>query len=122
MAATLAVTALAGQAQEKTFSIIPEPVEITVTGQGEYLIQRNTVIRMSEPVLAFSATYLADYMDRYLGIPLQTEIPKPGKSRKKTLILPKSGEQPCIVLINQKNRGISGGYQLEITPGTCRRK
>ena len=44
MAATFAATALAGQAQEKTFSIIPEPVEITVTGQGEYLIQRNTVI------------------------------------------------------------------------------
>ena len=43
MAATFAATALAGQAQEKTFSIIPEPVEITVTGQGEYLIQRNTV-------------------------------------------------------------------------------
>ena len=47
VAATFAATALAGQAQEKTFSIIPEPVEITVTGQGEYLIQRNTVIRMS---------------------------------------------------------------------------
>lgn len=31
MAATFAATALAGQAQEKTFSIIPEPVEITVT-------------------------------------------------------------------------------------------
>ncbi len=121
MTATFAATALAGQAQEKTFSIIPEPVEITVTGQGEYLIQRNTVIRMSEPVLASSATYLVDYMDRYLGIPLQTEVPKSGKSRKKTsstieVILPKSGEQPCIVLINQKNGGISGGYQLEITP------
>lgn len=34
MAATFAATALAGQAQEKTFSIIPEPVEITVTGEG----------------------------------------------------------------------------------------
>lgn len=79
MAATFAATALAGQAQEKTFSIIPEPVEITVTGQGEYLIQRNTVIRMSEPTLAPSATYLADYMERYLGIPLQVELPKSGK-------------------------------------------
>lgn len=63
MAATFAATALAGQAQEKTFSIIPEPVEITVIGQGESLIQRNTVIRMSEPTLAPSAAYLADYMD-----------------------------------------------------------
>ena len=121
MAATFAATALAGQAQEKTFSIIPEPVEITVTGQGEYLIQRNTVIRMSEPTLALSATYLADYMERYLGIPLQVDLPKSGKSRKKLssaveTILSKPGDQPCIILKNQKNGEIPGGYQLEITP------
>ena len=121
MAATFAATALAGQAQEKTFSIIPEPVEITVTGQGEYLIQRNTVIRMSEPTLAPSAAYLADYMERYLGIPLQVELPKSGKSRKKLssaveTILSKLGDQPCIILKNQKNGEIPGGYQLEITP------
>ena len=121
MAATFAATALAGQAQEKTFSIIPEPVEITVIGQGESLIQRNTVIRMSEPTLAPSATYLADYMERYLGIPLQVDLPKSGKSRKKLssaveTILSKLGDQPCIILKNQKNGEIPGGYQLEITP------
>lgn len=120
MAATLAATALAGQAQEKTLSIIPEPVEITVTGQGEYLIQRSTVIRMSESDLAFSAMYLADYMKRYLGIPLQTEIPKNNKSRNKALtasqsIIPGNQEQPCITLINRKNSDVHGGYQLEIT-------
>ena len=121
MAATFAATALAGQAQEKTFSIIPEPVEITVIGQGESLIQRNTVIRMSEPTLAPSAAYLADYMERYLGIPLQVELPKSGKSRKKLssaveTILSKLGDQPCIILKNQKKGEIPGGYQLEITP------
>lgn len=121
MAATFAATALAGQAQEKTFSIIPEPVEITVIGQGESLIQRYTVIRMSEPTLAPSAAYLADYMERYLGIPLQVELPKSGKSRKKLssaveTILSKLGDQPCIILKNQKNGEIPGGYQLEITP------
>ena len=121
MAATFAATVLAGQAQEKTFSIIPEPVEITVIGQGESLIQRNTVIRMSEPTLAPSAAYLADYMERYLGIPLQVELPKSGKSRKKLssaveTILSKLGDQPCIILKNQKNGEIPGGYQLEITP------
>ncbi len=120
MAATLAATALAGQAQEKTLSIIPEPVEVTVTGQGEYLIQRSTVIRMSESDLAFSAMYLADYMNRYLGIPLQTEIPKTNKSRNKALtasqsIIPGNQEQPCIALINRKNSDVHGGYQLEIT-------
>ena len=121
MAATFAATALAGQAQEKTFSIIPEPVEITVIGQGESLIQRNTVIRMSEPTLAPSAAYLADDMERYLGIPLQVELPKSGKSRKKLssaveTILSKPGDQPCIILKNQKNGETPGGYQLEITP------
>ena len=121
MAATLALTALAGQAQEKPFNIIPEPVEITVTGQGEFQIQRNTMIRVSEPALASSATYLADYMDRYLGIPLQTEIPKTGKSRRKgnpavEAITLKPGEPACIVLINRKNGEVSGGYQLEIIP------
>lgn len=120
MAATLAATALAGQAQEKTLSIIPEPVEVTVTGQGEYLIQRSTVIRMSESDLAFSAMYLADYMNRYLGIPLQTEIPKTNKSRNKALAasqstIPGNQEQPCIALINRKNSDVHGGYQLEIT-------
>ncbi|WP_229114613.1 beta-N-acetylhexosaminidase [Bacteroides intestinalis] len=120
MAATLAATALAGQAQEKTLSIIPEPVEITVTGQGEYLIQRSTAIRMSESDLAFSAMYLADYINRYLGIPLQTEIPKNNKSRNKALtasqsIIPGNQEQPCITLINRKNSDVHGGYQLEIT-------
>lgn len=115
MAATLALTALAGQAQEKPFNIIPEPVEITVTGQGEFQIQRNTMIRVSEPALASSATYLADYMDRYLGIPLQTEIPKTGKSRRKgnpavEAITLKPGEPACIVLINRKNGEVSGSY------------
>ena len=60
MAATFAATALAGQAQEKTFSIIPEPVEITVTGQGEYLIQRNTVIRMSVSPCKWSSQNLVN--------------------------------------------------------------
>ncbi len=75
---------------------------------------------MSEPTLAPSAAYLADYMERYLGIPLQVELPKSGKSRKKLssaveTILSKLGDQPCIILKNQKNGEIPGGYQLEIT-------
>lgn len=34
MTAIFAISALAGQAQEKQFSIIPEPAEITVAGEG----------------------------------------------------------------------------------------
>ena len=75
---------------------------------------------MSESDLAFSAMYLADYMNRYLGIPLQTEIPKTNKSRNKALAasqstIPGNQEQPCIALINRKNSDVHGGYQLEIT-------
>lgn len=49
------------------------------------------------------------------------ELPKSGKSRKKLssaveTILSKLGDQPCIILKNQKNGEIPGGYQLEITP------
>lgn len=119
MAAIFAATALAGQAQERTFNIIPEPVEIIVAGQGEYQILRNTLIRMSEPELMASATYLADYMDRNLGIPLQTEVQKAGKSRKKKTpitqsVVSKTDGQPCIVLVNRKNGDVSGGYQLRV--------
>lgn len=42
MTATLALTALAGQAQEKPFNIIPEPVETTVTDRESF---KSNVIR-----------------------------------------------------------------------------
>lgn len=121
MAATLAATALAGQAQEKSFNIIPEPVEIAATAEGEYLIERDTPVRVSEPALASSAVYLADYMERYLGIPLRADVPKAVKPRKKAApaaetLAHKPGQPPCITLINQRNGEVSGGYRLEISP------
>ena len=121
MAATIAMTALAGQAQERTFNIIPEPVQITSTGEGEYQIKRNTAICMSEPALVTSAEYLADYMNRYLGIPLQVEVPKTGKLRKKVIpssvpIAVNPGAQVCITLIDLENGEVSGGYRLEVIP------
>ena len=45
MTAIFAISALAGQAQEKQFSIIPEPAEITVAGEGTVQIERGMRVR-----------------------------------------------------------------------------
>ena len=39
MTAIFAISALAGQAQEKQFSIIPEPAEITVAGEVRFKLK-----------------------------------------------------------------------------------
>ena len=48
MTAIFAISALAGQAQEKQFSIIPEPAEITVAGEGTVQIERGMLVRVSD--------------------------------------------------------------------------
>ena len=48
MTAIFAISALAGQAQEKQFDIIPEPVEITAAGEGTVLIERDMLVRVSD--------------------------------------------------------------------------
>ena len=63
MAAIIAISSLAVQAQEKQFNIIPEPVEITADGTGTFQMGRNTPIRVSESDLLFSADYLARYVN-----------------------------------------------------------
>lgn len=113
MAAIFALSTLAGQAQEKQFSIIPEPVEIFVVGNATYQIGRNTQIRVSEADLLFSANYLADYMNRYLGIPLRVEKAKSSKRKGTPAVVP--AEFSGIVLADSKNGEVSGGYQLTRT-------
>ena len=113
MAAIFAISSLAVQAQEKQFNIIPEPVEISVSGSATYQIGRNTQIRVSEADLQFSADYLVDYMNRYLGIPLQVEKTKPGKRKSAPTLMP--ADFFGIVLANSKNNEVTGGYRLSIT-------
>ena len=112
MTAIFAISALAGQAQEKQFSIIPEPAEITVAGEGTVQIERGMLVRVSDSSLVASADFLADYTNRYLGIPLRVDVPKKGK--KRTADKAVNG----IVLVNRNNGEVSGGYRLEVIPGT----
>jgi len=101
--ATLAVAALVGHAQDKQLSIIPEPVEITLTDEGSIAINKNTYIHISDSTIAFFADYLADYTSRFLGIPLQTSA--------------EVSDSSCITLTNLNNGETSGGYRLEVVPG-----
>ncbi len=112
MTAIFAISALAGQAQEKQFSIIPEPAEITVAGEGTVQIERGMLVRVSDSSLVASADFLADYTNRYLGIPLRVDVAKKGK--KRTADKAVNG----IVLVNRNNGEVSGGYRLEVIPGT----
>ena len=112
MTAIFAISALAGQAQEKQFSIIPESAEITVVGEGTVQIERGMLVRVSDSSLVASADFLADYTNRYLGIPLRVDVPKKGK--KRTADKAVNG----IVLVNRNNGEVSGGYRLEVIPGT----
>lgn len=112
MTAIFAISALAGQAQEKQFDIIPEPVEITAAGEGTVLIERDMLVRVSDSSLIASADFLAGYTNRYLGIPLQVDVPKKGKKRTA------ANAVNSIVLVNRNNGEISGGYRLEVIPGT----
>lgn len=112
MTAIFAISALAGQAQEKQFDIIPEPVEITAAGEGTVLIERDMLVRVSDSSLIASADFLAGYTNRYLGIPLQVDVPKKGKKRTT------ANAVNSIVLVNRNNGEISGGYRLEVIPGT----
>ena len=56
MAAIFAISSLAGQAQEKQFNIIPEPVEITTAGEGTFQIGRNMLIHVPDATLTFPAS------------------------------------------------------------------
>ncbi len=112
MTAIIAISSLVVQAQEKRFNIIPEPVEITTNGTETFQVDRNTLIRVSESDLLFSADYLAHYVNHYLGIPLQVDAPQTSKKRKNAK---KEESLPGILLVDKKNGSISGGYQLNIS-------
>lgn len=86
-------------AKPSATSIIPEPAEIIEIGESRFALQRNAGIAVSDTSLAFEAQYLADYTDRYLGIPLNT-----GTATGK----------PAISLINRNNGEVSGGYHMTI--------
>lgn len=113
MTAIVAISSLSMQAQEKNFNIIPEPAEITVTGECTYQVGRGTRIYVSEKELLFPAKYLTNYLDRYLGIPL--EIMPLRAFKKQVHAASEDNGVTGIFLVNKNNGEVSGGYKLGIT-------
>lgn len=82
-------------------SIIPEPVEVKQS-EGQFTISRATRIYASDKEAEKSAKYFIDYFNRHFGYEL-------AMAKKDT------GDD-IIVLSHEKNKEISGGYTLKVTP------
>lgn len=117
MITTVLLSSLAGQAQDREarLAVIPEPCEVKNLGDSTFLLQRDMPVYVNDAALEFTAAYLADYLHRYLGVPLRP-VPFSGRKRgreKRTACPLSSG----IVLENLSNRGPEGGYLLRISAG-----
>lgn len=97
---TLVLSALTISAVEHFPSIIPEPVEMASVGDSTFRLFRGAPISISDSSLTFEAEYLADYTDRYLGLPLNTGLPVAGR--------------PAVSLVNRNNGDVPGGYRLTV--------
>lgn len=82
-------------------SIIPEPVEVKQS-EGQFTISRTTRIYASDKEAEKSAKYFIDYFNRHFGYEL-------AMAKKDT-------DDDIIVLSHEKNKDISGGYTLKVTP------
>ena len=80
--------------------IIPEPAVVELQGNETYCLKRDTIISFSDKSLQFTANYLADYLDRYLGIPMQVVAQKKNDA---------SQGDACIKLVNRKRKKEIGG-------------
>lgn len=112
MTATLLASVLAGQAQEIRLNIIPEPQTVTATGDSTFSLKRGMPVCISDKTLRFPAEYLVDYLDHYLGIPLQVH-PAGHKGRK--VQEEATSSISGVWLVDEKNGGTSGGYVLDIS-------
>ena len=83
--------------------IIPEPAVVELQGNETYCLKRDTTISYSDKSLQFTANYLADYLDRYLGIPMQVVAQKKNDA---------SQGDACIKLVNCKKKKEVGAYTL----------
>lgn len=82
-------------------SIIPEPVEVKQS-EGQFTISRATRIYASDKEAEKSAKYFIDYFNRHFGYELA--------------MAKKNAGDDIIVLSHEKNKDISGGYTLKVTP------
>lgn len=82
-------------------SIIPEPVEVKQS-EGQFTISRATRIYASDKEAEKSAKYFIDYFNRHFGYELA--------------MAKKNAGDDIIVLSHEKNKDISGGYTLKVSP------
>lgn len=110
--ALLAVAISSAQERTRHLDIIPEPVSASIVGDSCFMLTRGAMIRANAD-LQFTAEYLAEYTDHYLGIPLQIEQPKPSKKRNTQT----TDDKPFVgvYLNNLSNGEISGGYRLRVS-------
>ncbi len=97
----LAAAVSAQGSKPAPLSIIPEPVEVKQS-EGQFTISRVTRIYASDKEAEKSAKYFIDYFNRHFGYEL-------AMAKKDT------GDD-IIVLSHEKNKEISGGYTLKVTP------
>ncbi len=93
------------------YSIIPEPVQMNLPEQIDtvFRLKRGATIVVADQELLPSATYLADYTNKYLGIPLT--ISKKAKKDTQNIVLTLA---PAASGIRETSGNISGGYGLKI--------
>lgn len=97
----LAVAVSAQGSKPAPLSIIPEPVEVKQS-QGQFTISRATRIYASDKEAEKSAKYFIDYFNRHFGYELAMAKKDTGND--------------IIVLSHEKNKEISGGYTLKVSP------
>ncbi len=100
LAATMMISTLTSYAKSDLPEIIPEPAQIDLNGEGAFRLTRDALVSMCDSSLMFEASYLAEYTDRYLGIPLKTTV--------------KNLDKPAVSLVNLDNGAVSGGYRLTV--------
>lgn len=100
LAATIMISTFPSFAKPDVPQIIPEPTRIDLNGEGSFRLMRDALVSVSDSTLMFEAGYLADYTNRYLGIPLKTTVQNPDK--------------PAVSLVNLNNGAVSGGYTMTV--------
>lgn len=105
---------LSAAAREHSYNIIPEPAEI-IESQGEFRLDSHTPIYVTDESLQFSAAYLVDYADRYLGLPIDLDISGITKKKKHQKVKGEKGQPGIRLLLNEECKR-QGAYSLCINP------
>ncbi|HMI05483.1 MAG TPA: beta-N-acetylhexosaminidase [Pedobacter sp.] len=92
-------------------AIIPQPVELRINAAGDkFTIDNGTLILVSDTALIRSAVYLKDYLLKYYGITLHTDVYAANEKKKNTIRLIRTAStalNPGQYMLNVLNKNIS---------------